>query len=51
MTAEPGDLDNVTAVHEKLIAMGEKEYEPLTKRAEAGFITTSVDLLIRVESL
>jgi predicted enzyme related to lactoylglutathione lyase len=35
-------VDNVTAVHEKLISMGAKEYEPVTKRGEAGFITASV---------
>jgi predicted enzyme related to lactoylglutathione lyase len=35
-------LDDVAATLEKLKAMGAKEYEPLTKRGEAGFITASV---------
>jgi predicted enzyme related to lactoylglutathione lyase len=35
-------VDNVTAVHEKLITMGAKQYEPITKRGEAGFTTASV---------
>jgi predicted enzyme related to lactoylglutathione lyase len=34
-------VDDVTATLEKLMAMGAKEYEPLTNR-EAGFITASV---------
>jgi predicted enzyme related to lactoylglutathione lyase len=35
-------VDDVAATLEKLMAMGAKEYEPLTKRGEAGFITASV---------
>lgn len=34
-------VEDVSAVLEKLMAMGAKEYEPLTKRGE-GFITASV---------
>jgi predicted enzyme related to lactoylglutathione lyase len=34
-------VDNIEAMLEKLIAMGARAYEPLTKR-EAGFITASV---------
>jgi len=32
----------VPATLEKLKDMGAKEYEPLTKRGEAGFVTASV---------
>jgi predicted enzyme related to lactoylglutathione lyase len=35
-------VDNVAATLEKLKDMGAKEYEPLTKRGEAGFVTASV---------
>ena len=35
-------VDDVAATLEKVKAMGAKEYEPLTKRGEAGFITASV---------
>lgn len=35
-------VDDVAATLEKVTAMGAKEYEPLTKRGEAGFITASV---------
>lgn len=35
-------VENVAGTLEKLMAMGAKEYEPLTKRGEAGFITASV---------
>jgi predicted enzyme related to lactoylglutathione lyase len=35
-------VENVSAVFEKLIKMGAKEYEPLTKRGESGFVTASV---------
>jgi predicted enzyme related to lactoylglutathione lyase len=35
-------VDDVAATLEKLKAKGAKEYEPLTKRGEAGFITASV---------
>jgi predicted enzyme related to lactoylglutathione lyase len=47
-TAGPGGavvywhVDDVTSTLEKVTAMGAKEYEPLTKRGEAGFITASV---------
>jgi predicted enzyme related to lactoylglutathione lyase len=35
-------IDDVAAILEKAKAMGAKEYEPLTKRGEAGFVTASV---------
>ena len=35
-------VDDVAATLEKVTAMGAKEYEPLTSRGEAGFITASV---------
>jgi predicted enzyme related to lactoylglutathione lyase len=35
-------VDDVAATLEKVTAMGAKEYEPLTKHGEAGFITASV---------
>jgi predicted enzyme related to lactoylglutathione lyase len=35
-------VDDVAATLEKVMAMGAKEYEPLTKRGEAGYITASV---------
>ena len=35
-------VDDVAATLEKVTSMGAKEYEPLTKRGEAGFITASV---------
>ncbi|MBE7556292.1 MAG: VOC family protein [Anaerolineales bacterium] len=35
-------VDDVVATLEKLIALGAKEYQPLTKWGEAGFITASV---------
>lgn len=35
-------VGNVSAVLERLIAMGAKDYEPLTKRGEAGFVTASI---------
>jgi predicted enzyme related to lactoylglutathione lyase len=47
-TADPGGavvywhVDDVAATLKKVKAMGAKEYEPLTKRGEAGFITASV---------
>lgn len=47
-TAGPGGavvywhVDDIAATLEKVMAMGAKEYEPLTKRGEAGFITASV---------
>ncbi|MEW5957592.1 MAG: VOC family protein [Chloroflexota bacterium] len=47
-TAGPGGVvvywhvDDVAATLEKVMAMGATEYEPLTKRGDAGFITASV---------
>jgi predicted enzyme related to lactoylglutathione lyase len=47
-TAGPGGavvfwhVDDVAAALEKVTALGATEYEPLTKRGEAGFITASV---------
>jgi predicted enzyme related to lactoylglutathione lyase len=35
-------VDDVAATLEKAKAMGAKEYEPLMKRGEAGFITAAV---------
>jgi predicted enzyme related to lactoylglutathione lyase len=35
-------VDNVAAALDKLTAMGAKEYQPLTKWGEAGFVTASV---------
>jgi predicted enzyme related to lactoylglutathione lyase len=35
-------VDDVAATLEKLLSMGAKEYEPLTRRGEAGFVTASV---------
>ena len=35
-------VDDVAAALEKVLALGAKAYEPLTKRGEAGFITASV---------
>lgn len=35
-------VDDVAAMLAKLTAMGAKEYQPLTKWGEAGFITASV---------
>ena len=35
-------VDDVAATLEKVKAMGAKEFEPLTKRGEEGFITASV---------
>jgi predicted enzyme related to lactoylglutathione lyase len=34
-------VDDLEAVHQRLIGMGCKEYDPITKR-EAGFVTASV---------
>ena len=47
-TATPGGavvywhVDDIAATLEKVTAMGATEYEPLTKRGDAGFITASV---------
>jgi predicted enzyme related to lactoylglutathione lyase len=35
-------VDDVTATLERLLSMGAREYEPLTHRGEAGFVTASV---------
>jgi predicted enzyme related to lactoylglutathione lyase len=35
-------VDDLEAALEKLMAMGAKEYEPLTPRGESGFVTASV---------
>lgn len=35
-------VDNLEAVLEKLIAMGAKAYQPITKHGELGFVTASV---------
>lgn len=35
-------VDNIEATFELLLAMGAKEYDPITKRGETGFITASV---------
>ena len=46
--SEPGGailywhVDDAAATLEKLLSMGAKEYEPLTRRGEAGFVTASV---------
>jgi predicted enzyme related to lactoylglutathione lyase len=34
-------VDDVQSMHEQLLAMGAKEYEPITER-EAGFVTAAV---------
>ena len=47
-TAGPGGailywhVDDVGAALERLVSMGAKEYEALTRRGEAGFVTASV---------
>ena len=35
-------VDNVTATFERLLAMGAREYQPITPRGESGWITASV---------
>jgi predicted enzyme related to lactoylglutathione lyase len=35
-------VDDVAATLKKLLSIGAKEYEPLTRRGEAGFVTASV---------
>jgi predicted enzyme related to lactoylglutathione lyase len=35
-------VDDVPATFERLLSMGAKEYQPVTKRGEAGWITASV---------
>ena len=36
------DVDDIEAAFERLKAMGAKEYDPITKRGESGFIMASV---------
>jgi predicted enzyme related to lactoylglutathione lyase len=46
--AEPGGVvmywhvDDITAAFEKLLAMGAKEYQPVTNQGDSGFVTASV---------
>lgn len=46
--ADPGGavmhwhVDDVAATFERLLSMGAKEYQPVTKRGEAGWVTASV---------
>lgn len=35
-------VDDINATFDKLLSMGAKQYEPITKRGESGFITASV---------
>ena len=35
-------VDDIEATFKKLITMGAKEYDPITKRGDTGFITASV---------
>jgi predicted enzyme related to lactoylglutathione lyase len=35
-------VDDVPATFERLLSMGAKEYQPVTKRGEAGWVTASV---------
>lgn len=35
-------VDDIEAAFERLKAMGAKEYDPITKRGETGFVTASV---------
>jgi predicted enzyme related to lactoylglutathione lyase len=35
-------VDDIATAFKRLIAMGAKEYDPITKRGETGFITASV---------
>jgi predicted enzyme related to lactoylglutathione lyase len=35
-------VDNIEAAYERLMALGAKAYDPITKRGESGFITASV---------
>jgi predicted enzyme related to lactoylglutathione lyase len=35
-------VDNMTETLDRLLSMGAREYEPLTHRGEAGFVTASV---------
>ena len=35
-------VDDVTATFERLLAMGAREYQPITPRGESGWITASV---------
>ena len=48
MQPEPGGailfwhVDDIEAAVERLKAMGAKEYDPITKRGDSGFVTASV---------
>ena len=48
MTAGPGGaillwhVDNIEAAFARLIELGAREYDPITKRGESGFVTASV---------
>src|SRR5215510_9044275 len=35
-------VDDIEAVFKRLIALGAKEYDPITKRGDSGFVTASV---------
>ena len=35
-------VDDIEATFERLMAMGAKEYDPITRRGESGFVTASV---------
>jgi predicted enzyme related to lactoylglutathione lyase len=35
-------VDDIAATFEKLLSMGAKEYQPITSRGEAGFVTAAV---------
>jgi len=35
-------VDDLNAIFERLLSLGAKEYEPITKRGESGFVTASV---------
>jgi len=47
-TTEPGGaimhwhVDDITATFEKLLAMGAREYLPITNQGDSGFVTASV---------
>ncbi|MEV0294121.1 VOC family protein [Nocardia sp. NPDC050710] len=35
-------VDDITAVFDRLLELGAKEWEPITKRGDSGFVTASV---------
>lgn len=35
-------VDDIEAAFERLLAMGAREYDPITKRGDSGFVTASV---------